>query len=211
MNIEELSKIWNQNDASSSRIEVNESFLKKVSLNTVKSNLTEIKWESVIEIFISYFWGYFLIEFIIMNFYEFKFSIPAMLLLAINIYSVFLETYKLYLYVSINNQLSIMETQKKLEKLKLIEIVDTNSLYVLIPLFLVPFLIVFAKGFLQLDIYMLGFSIREVLHLTLGSFIVALIIVMFLKIFPNKGLKESIEFIKELKEIEREDDLVPNN
>ncbi len=211
MNIEELSKVWNQSITPNNRIEVNESFLKKVTLNTVKSNLREIKWESFIELFVGYFWGYFLIEFILMNFSDFRFSFPAAILLAINIYTVFVETYKLILYYSINNQLSIVEAQRKLEYLKRVELFDINSIYVLIPLFFMPFIIVFAKAFLMLDIYMIGLSEREMLYATGGSFIVAAIIVFFLKRFPNKELKESIEFMNELKEIQLEDDLVPNN
>ena len=142
MNFEELSKIWNQDHKEETHIEINERLLKEVSFNTVRNNLKEIKWSSIIEIVINYIWLFFLVEFIISYFFQAQFSIPAAILILIAVYSIVIESYKLYLYYTINVQSSIVGAQKKLEKLKFLELFDVNSLYFVIPLFFIPFLVV---------------------------------------------------------------------
>jgi len=204
MNFEELSKIWNQDHKEETHIEINERLLKEVSFNTVRNSLKEIKWSSIIEIVINYIWLFFLVEFIISYFNQAQFSIPAGILIIISVFSILIESYKLILYCTANVQSSIIGAQKKLEKLKFLELFDVNSLYIVIPLFFIPFLVVFSKGIIGIDIYEFGFSMREILVATGSTFIISVIIVYFLKAFPNKELNESLDFISELREFQKE-------
>lgn len=73
----------------------------------------------------------------------------------------------------------------------------TRALLVVIPLFATPFLIVFAHAFLGIDLYQWQ---DHLLRFTLGSAGVAVILVFILQRFPNKDLKQSLEFIRELRE-----------
>jgi uncharacterized membrane protein YdjX (TVP38/TMEM64 family) len=116
------------------------------------------------------------------------------------LFSLVIEIYKLKLYYSIDASSSVIEAQKKLTKLKKLEIQDIQSLYIIIPLFSAPFLIVTAKAFLNLSLY--SFGTNWLIYYTLGSFVVALIIVFFLKRYPDKNLMDSIAFLDELKENE---------
>lgn len=210
MNFDELTEIWRQDNNGSARIDVNKKLLKEVSFHTIKNNLKEVKWGSIFEVVINYIWIFFLVEFIIGNFGQINFSLPAAILLFIAIYSVIFESYKLYLYFNINTQLPILKTQQKLEKLKFLELFDTNSLYFIIPVFFVPFVVVISKGILGIDIYDMGFSEREILFGTLGSFLVSSLVIYFLKLYPSKKLIESIDYIKDLKEIQNENNDVIN-
>ncbi len=72
------------------------------------------------------------------------------------------------------------------------------SLLAIIPVFALPLVIVLAKGLANWNLYqydmewMTGFSI--------GSVVVAIILVVVLHLFPNKKLKEAMSFIEALKE-----------
>lgn len=202
MNFEELSELWNKNTKEEAIIEVNQTLLNEVSFTTIKRSLREIKWTAFFEIIVNFFWLPFLVEFMIEHYAQLRFSIPAGILIFIAAYSLVLECYKLYLYYSINHQFSILETQKKLERLNFLELFDNNSLYILIPLFLIPFLVVSIKGMLGVDLFMLGLSARVILIATGGTFVVSVIIVFFLNRFPNKELRDSIAFMKELRDVE---------
>jgi len=205
MKYEELSTLWNQDSDELESISINKRLLREVSFSTIRNNLKEIKWSSYIEIIINYLWIAFLIEFI-MDFYPVtSYLVPAGILLFIAVYSVIFETYKLVVYYSINNRLSIVKTQKRLEQLRRMEIFDTNSLYFFMPIFFIPFVIVAARGFLGIDVYDLGLSEREMLFGTLGTLVVSLIIIFFLKRYPNKELIDSLDFVRDLKSIEDED------
>jgi len=75
-------------------------------------------------------------------------------------------------------------------------------------LFFIPFITVFAKGILGLNIYELGLSESAILTGTAGTFIVALIIILLLDIFPNKKLRRSIHLLKELRQIQEENKII---
>ena len=201
MNFEELSEIWKSQNENEAKIEINKKIFLALSLNSVKNKLREVKWSSIIEVAINYIWAIFLVGFIINNFSEFKFSLPGIILFLIAVYSIVIETYKLVLYHSINHHQSILKAQHKLEKLNYLEKFDINSLYFFIPIFFIPFIIVATKGFLGIDIYDLGFSEREMISCFLGSFVVSVVVVFFLRKYPNKEMREALEYLRELKDM----------
>ena len=201
MNFEELSEIWKSQNENEAKIEINKKIFLALSLNSVKNKLREVKWSSIIEVAINYIWAIFLVGFIINNFSEFKFSLPGIILFLIAVYSIVIETYKLVLYHSINHHQSILKAQHKLEKLNYLEKFDINSLYFFIPIFFIPFIIVATKGFLGIDIYDLGFSEREMISGFLGSFVVSVVVVFFLRKYPNKEMREALEYLRELKDM----------
>lgn len=202
MNLEELADIWNENSKTPPSIEVNEQLLKEASYRKIRISLREIKWTSVIEIVVTYVWLKFLAAFLLAHYATPRFSLPALILLFIAICGLILEVCKLYFSTTINHQHSIVDAQKKLERLRLLEVIDNNSLLLFIPLFLAPFLIVFAKGIIGFDLYLLGISTQTIILGTAGTFIVALIMVILLNLFPNKDIRRSLNFIKELRRIE---------
>lgn len=204
MNYEELSHIWNSDQQYSTKINLNKKLLREVSFHTITDKLKEIKRASFIDIAINWVWSLFLIDYLVDNFAQTYFTIPGVILLGIAVYSIVFDVKKLILYYSINNNFSVLQTQKKLAKLKRLEILDTYSLIVFIPLFFVPFIIVFAQGILGINVFEYGFSEREMFAAAAGSLVIAAIIIFFLKKYPNKQLNNAIQFIDELKEIEKD-------
>lgn len=199
MNLQELSNIWNSTDNEQEKnIHINKTLFKEVSMNKIQSSLKEIKWTSFIEIAVNIPFLFFLWNFIVQHYATWKFLIPALALLFFTFYSLGFIGYKLFLFYSIDAKASVLQTQKNIAKLKYCEQMEVHSLYVIIPLFYVVFLIVFAKALANFDLYQLG---NWLILQGIGGFVVSLIVVFFLKKFPNKHLQESIDFLEEIKEM----------
>ena len=197
MNIDELSQIWHSADKDLEKsVKLNKALLKDVTANKIRSSLNEIKWENFIEIAANLFVLTLLIDYI-QTVPAFKFFLPAALLVGLMVCSSVFSVYKLYLYYSIDSKNSVLQIQKNAEMLRYCELMETNSLMVIIPLFWVCFMIVIAHGVFGYDLYQ-----HEGLlwNSMIGSFVVAFFVVVLLKIFPNKELKKSIDFLKELRE-----------
>lgn len=73
---------------------------------------------------------------------------------------------------------------------------EINTLFFLIPTFSLTFLIVAAKGVIGLDLYLIQFPFIPYL---IGSFLVGLIIIAFLKLFPDRQLQAAVDFLEDLK------------
>ena len=203
MEYQELITIWNSSNAElNTNVQVNRKLIKEVGFKKIKSHLTEIKWTAFFELLVGFFWTRFLVGFLIDNFWDIKFCATAILLLIFAIYSLVLNCYKLKLYFSVDTRFSVVETQKKIERLKNIQLFDIKSLYIIITLFSAPFVIVIAKAFLHIDLFALGILGKGLLYYTFGAFIIAVIVVFFLRKYPGKSFQESIAFLNELKEAE---------
>lgn len=201
MKFEELSTIWNSVDFElDNTIQINKQLVKDLGLTQVKSKLTGLKWTILFQIIAETIFLNFLIGFIVQNYAAHQFSIPASILLVTTIFSLAFEIYQLWLSSTIDSNLTVVEAQKKLARLQMMEILDMNSLYIIIPLFSAPFMIVASKAFLNMNLYELGANWW--IYFTIGSVVVAALIVFFLKMFPNKELIESVSFLNELKENE---------
>ena len=200
MQFEELSKIWNSpNMELEKSVQINRKLVKQLGMNKVKSHLFEIKWSAIFEIVTQFIFAVILIGFTINHFAEMQFFIPAGLLLVFTLFSLIVEIVKLYLFLSLDSGASVLESQTKLSRLKYFEMLDINSLYVIVPLFSVPFLIVFAKLLFNVDLYEFDLT-KLFLYSFFGGLVVAAILVYFLKKYQGKNLDESISFLNELKD-----------
>ncbi len=201
MKFEELSGIWNSADiALDKSIKINKELVKNIGITKVRSGLYEIKLTAVVGIVVGIIFSNFLFGFIYDNFFEFKFLLPALILLLITMFSLIIEVYKLTLIYTLDSKSPVAEAQKKLIRLKKLEILDTYSLYIIIPVYSAPFIIVIAKAFLHLNLY--TFSLNWVIYLTAGSLVIAVILIFFLRKNLGKNLSKSIAFLNELKEDE---------
>ena len=204
MKFNELSTIWNSDDMELDRsITINKKLVKEIGLSKVKSRLYEIKWTGIFEIVVGFIFINFLVSFIVNNISEFILFISGVVLLAISLFSMILEIKKLALLYTMDSKSPVSEAQRKLARLKYLEVMDVYSLYIIIPLFSGPFLIVAAKAFLNIDLYSIGAT--WLMYHTFGSVFIAAILVFFLRKFPNRKLQESIAFLNELKENENND------
>jgi hypothetical protein len=203
MELHELSTIWNSTDSKlENTVRVNKSLFMEVSMNRIKNNLNSLRWTGYFEIIVNFLFLTFVVNFTLSNLSEFKFLIPGLILFAFSIYSIYFSIKKLVLHYGINAQTPVLQTQLKLENLKLLETRETQLLYVFIPLLSPVFLIVGAKFILNIDLYnYMNWLIAQ----TAGSAVIAVIIVFILKKFPNKNLEKSIAFLNEIADVKAED------
>lgn len=199
MKFEELTEIWNSaNIELEKSVQINRELVKQLGLKKIKSNLFEIKWTAIFEIITQFIFTVFIMGFIINHLSELQFLIPAAILFVFSLFSMIVEIIKLKLFVTIDSSATVVESQKKLTGLKYFEKLDINSLYIIIPFFSAPFLIVFAKAFLNLNLYDYDWITYGIYSVFVG-FIVAIIIVYFLNKSGVKKLDDSIYFLNELK------------
>lgn len=202
MELQELSNIWKGADSKlESAVKINKSLFMEVSMNRIKTDLTTLRWTSYIEIVVNFLFLFFVVNFTTSHLWEIKFLIPGLLLFAFSIYSIIFSINKLVLHYRINVQTPVLQTQKKLEKLRFLELREIQSLYIFIPLLWLIFLIVGAKFILDLDLYN---YMNWIIVQTAGSVVIAIIIVFILKKFPDKNLEKSISFLSEIAEEEKE-------
>ncbi|RLD84186.1 MAG: hypothetical protein DRJ07_05355 [Bacteroidetes bacterium] len=201
MELQDLTSIWNMSDDSlSNNLKVNKDLFKEVSVSKIKSHLYEIKWSAIFEIVVNILFFNYLLGFIIKHYTDLNLLIPAVILQVIFILSIILKIYNLRLFYSINSQNSIVETQKSLARLMYLQLLDTKTLYFVIPVFSTAFLIVMTKAVLNLNLYFLD---SWLIYNTIGSFFVGIVIVFLFKKYPSKNLQNAITFLDELKEIEK--------
>ena len=199
MKFEELSSIWNSVDFElDNTVQVNKQLVKDLGLSKVKSSLSELKLSVIFQIVVGFMFINFIMDFFVQNLTHFQFSGPAFFLLAFTAAGLVVSIYQLWLSLSINAELSVVEAQKKLMRLQTIEVLDIYSILIIIPLFYAPFMIVGAKAFFNFNLYEL--SSNWFVYQTIGSIVIAGIVVFVLRKFPNKKLKESIDFLNELNE-----------
>ena len=200
MDFKELSTLWSSDDqALDQQIKIRQKLVKEVSIQKVRGHLATIKWTSFFELAVNLLFAQFIGRYLAENFFEMKFFVPGLLLFTLTVGSLIFSGYKLTLFYGIQTGFSVLQTQQKVTRLRYLELLGTNLLYLLIPLFYAPFMIVIAKSLANYDLYRHN---DWLLYSTLGSVIVALIVVYFLKKFPDKRLQEAQSFLYELKEAE---------
>jgi len=199
MNYNELSKIWSSaGDHMAGSLQINRELAKRAALYKFKNGMQATTLGIWIELIVSGLFFIFLLKFISGHISDVRYALTAFVLLAITLYGFVFEIYRLYLIASVDPSSPVVETQKKLARLQMLEIIDTKSLLIIIPLFSFPFMAVSAKSLLNIDLFAIkpGWTVAYVA----GSLVVAAILVVILLRFPSGNLRKTIEFLKELEE-----------
>lgn len=198
MNTEDLIKMWNQEDSNLEEVlKINQELLTTVSLQKVKSFLKPLERRNIFELVVNSLFLFWIVPFIAEHSTINYFLISGIFLFLMMLSGIISNIYNLYLAKSITFNTSIVETQQKIERLKLYERYSINTLYVVIPLAAVPFLLVLGKGFLGIDVYQI-FGANNLWLFTFGSLIVGLIIVWFVKRFPDEEIEKANQFLTEI-------------
>ncbi|MGK0390616.1 MAG: hypothetical protein ACI94Y_003374 [Maribacter sp.] len=201
MEVQELLDIWkNEDNKLNDNIQFNNKLLRHSSFDKIQSLLAENKFENIFELVVNIVAIWILNPFLWNHIYEAKFAIPAAFLLVFMILGVVMNVYILSSIYQLNYKTPILEAQRKIERIKLVTKIDTQSLIVLIPLFSFAFLVVFLKGVLGLDIYQYDW----IWSYTIGSFFIGIIIVYLLLKFPDKKMESALGFLKEIRDYEKE-------
>ena len=198
MDFQELSTLWNSTDQQlNAQIEIRQKLVKEVGMRKVRTHLAEIKWTAFLELGTNLLFVLFISHYLAANFSEMKFLAPGLLLFAFTTGNLILSSYKLTLYYGIQAGFSVVQTQRKVARLRYLQLLDMNLLYVAIPLFYAPFMIVIAKAVAHFDLYQYS---DWLVYSTLGSVGVALVVVYLVKKFPSRRLQQAQSFLNELKE-----------
>lgn len=201
MQLEELKNIWQDYDSNlNAKINLNHALLKEVSINKIQNMLSSFKWSNVFELVISALFIPFLLNFVKATSTILPLFICGIFLLLLMIGTIIYNLYIIFQISEIRYDIPIVSAQKKLERIKLLEAREVNSLYILIPAFSIAFTALIAKFFLNLNLF-------DYLNLFwgtqfLGTILVTFIIVYLLKKFPNKELESALDFIKEMEDLE---------
>lgn len=200
MNFEELEDLWKNTDRDlDQNIQINQTKINHKAMKKIRSNLTETRWESIIELVLNIPFFYFLKTFCYNHMLEPKFLIPGLFLFLLTISTLIFCAYKLFVISRINSKFPIVQTQINLANIEYLNRIEINSLFFLIPTFSLTFIIVFAKGMLYIDMYQIAGSLM--IPYFASSFVVGLIIVGCLKVFPDKKLAKAVRHLKDLKEV----------
>lgn len=197
MNNQELENLWTASDeALDQQIVINKPLLNEITMKKIKSNLVETRWEILLELLINIPFLSLFKDFCIDHIYQPKFLLPGLFLLLLTSGTIVFTGYKLFLLSRINRNYPILKTQRNLVLIQYFNRVEVNTLFFLIPTFSLAFLLVALKGLIGLDLYLTPFPF---IHYLVGSFLVGLVIIACLKLFPDRKLKETILFLEELK------------
>ena len=197
MEFNELELLWKNTGSSlDANVSLNRKMIKELTYKKVKAGLIEIKATSYIELIVALFWANYLVTFLIDHLQEFKFMLPAIILLGITIFSTVLSIKKLVAYRSIKADETIIKTQKLLLSLRNLEKMDVKSILVIIPLFSAPFFIVVAKAWFNFDLYVFSSMLA---NYTAGSLFVAIILFFVLNRYSYRQIDQSIEQLDKFK------------
>lgn len=200
MDFKELAAVWNSSDEElATQIEIKKKLVKEVSMRKVRTHLAEVKWSAYFELAVNLVFLLFIGQYLVGTFAELKFFLPGLLLFVFTVGQLVFNSYKLTLYYGIQAGYSVLQTQVRVARLRYLELLSMNLLYIAIPIFYAPFMIVIAKALANYDLYQHS---AWLVYSTLGSMVIALIVVCFLKKFPSKRLREAQSFLDELKEAE---------
>lgn len=208
MEFQELSQVWqNAEKKLQQNIQLDAPHFDEIDQRSVRPQMNSYLLNVLIELVVGVAFQSFLNTFIGGHLGEPLFWIPAVLLTIVNVYSIVFNGYQLYLYFQINLDQPVVEAQRIMARLRFLERIDTYSLLAIIPFFAGPFLIVVAKYLLGLNLYLFS---EYFVPFFIMNFLVALIIVILLRLFPDKELKESQAFLDSIGKMEEGymDDLV---
>jgi len=201
MELNELKKLWQSyGETLEPQVQINRRLLKEVSIRKVHSLLLEFKSTAIIELVANSLFSIFLIQFIAGHWGSFKFTLPAVALLLLMVSGLAWSIYLLSLMSQVKAELPVIRAQRIVGRLRLYEYWETKALYVIIPVFSGAFLVVLAKALVDLDIYALVGS--WLIGFVAGSLAVAVIIVWFLKRFPDQRLRRAERFLDEISAFE---------
>jgi hypothetical protein len=199
MQLEELKNLWQNFDNSiENKIEVNHQLLKEVSFKRIKRLLSGLKREQLFELIITLIFLPLLYQITFNSIQNTPLMICGTVLILMMLATIIYNIYVLFQVYSIHYEDAILESQQKLERLKVLEIKETNLLIVLIPLVYLCILIM-ANAFFNFKIAapaVLFWGLQGV-----GTLVITLIIVYFLKRFPNQSLQKAIDFIGEMNDL----------
>ena len=201
MDINELKDLWKTTQT----VEPNNNesiikLMKENSISKVNKLLRGFRSETIFELIVNSLFFTHLLGICIQFSNQRAFLIPGLILLGLFTWDIGVKAYRLYELGQISFEPPILETQKRVERLKLSARRERLQLFAIIPVFSTAFIIVFGKAWLGLNLYeIMG---TYLFNYFLGSLVVGAIIAILLLRFPDKKVQEASDFLKEIAEYE---------
>jgi hypothetical protein len=202
MQLEELKNIWQNFDESiENKLEINHQLLKEVSISKVAKLLAPIKREQIFEIVLTTLFLPILFQITFNSIQSTALMLSGSVLILILFGSIIYNLFVLKQIYGIHYEATILDAQEKLERIKVLEAREINTLYVLIPTFYLCMLVI-ANAFIHFKITApvnLFWSFQMV-----GTLVITFIIVYFLKRFPNQSLQKALQFMGEMEDLKQD-------
>lgn len=196
MELTELKELWKMDDHAL-QIELSKKVLRQSTLKKTNSMLGETKFESFFGIIVN---GLFLLitgGYIGRHIGEPIALLPGVILHLIFIGGIIYSVYTLYLIYTMDYSASIIQAQKKMERLKLIYGYEIRSLYVLIPVMCACFLLIILRAW---ELYHL-ITLQSIIYVLGGSVIISIVMVWILKRIPS-DIDQAKRFLDEIVDLE---------
>lgn len=152
MVLDDMKQAWSAGNSGSSALAINEDKLISITRKS-KGRLSEFRTDNLAELIIYSFLMLYLGNFLQAHFSEPKFFIAGLILFILSGINVGFNIYALDFYGRMSPSSKITELQKRLNKIRLYLSWEKYLMVVLIPLYVLPFFIVVAKGFLGIDLF----------------------------------------------------------
>lgn len=200
MDLQEIKNLW-RNHQTQQSLQINRSLLRTVSLDRIRSQLGMFKTNAIIELIINSLGIVWITGIVFDQWLQWQYVIPAAILWTFIFAHLLWNIYSLTQLQTLSYGMTITEIQKRIGSLQLYQCYQIRALYVVIPVFAICFTVVILKAFLGIDIYQL-FNVFW-LYQILGSIVITPIIVWMLLKFPDKGLINAQDFLREIAEFEQ--------
>ena len=197
----ELQDLWKESEHTlNEQLNIDSGRLHASTARHLKTSLFRIPLNHLTELVMNGFFAPFLWNFAIRHQGDAWMFWSAIFLLLFTAFEIVFSLVALREYLGLRPEKSILKTQQKLNKLRLMQLWETRSLLLIIPVIVVPLLAVLIKALTGLNLYDLAGS--WLLWFIGGSAFVALILVIILLRFPDKKLEMALEQLKEFSEME---------
>lgn len=200
MELDDLKSMWQAQDQGLGRnLKLNTVLLKEVTLGKLKSKLLSFRLTNIIELISYAIVCILLIGFLIDHFSEWRFSIPAMVLLILSGMNIYENIAGLEILYKMNYATAVTILQKKIQKVRKFKYWQGHLMLILTPLFFISLLIVSLKGLLNFDLF--AFARFWWMHIFLWSAVGAVIVWLIVR-NDYKELDETNEFLNKIKKFE---------
>lgn len=201
MELDEIRTVWNSNVQDDGTLQINEDRLLSITRKS-KSKLSEFRTENLTELAIYSVVMFYLGKFMQAYITEPKFFIAALVLFVLSGINVAFNIYSLDFYGRLSPSTAITDLQKRLYRIRLYMTWERYLMILLIPLYLLPFAIVVAKGVIGFDLYPLISTILW--KIVVPWSVVGTAIVLLITWPEMKRLRKISEDLKEIQEFEEQ-------
>jgi hypothetical protein len=200
MVLDDMKQAWSSSNQSNSDLAINEDKLISITRKS-KGKLSEFRTDNLAELIIYSFLMLYLGNFLQSHLSEPKFFFAGMILFVLSGINVVFNIYALDFYGRLSPSSKITELQNRLSRIRLYLIWERYLMVILIPLYIIPFGLVVAKGVLGVDLFPL-LSVISFKIIASWSIIGTLIVFLITR-GEMRRLKKVGEDLKTIREFER--------